>query len=39
MSKITLINNNIKIPSDRIGIDMGQSLTKFAYLDGDDLLL
>jgi type II pantothenate kinase len=39
MSKITLSDNDIEIPSDRIGIDMGQSLTKFAYLDGNDLNL
>ena len=39
MPKITLSDCSIKIPSDRIGIDMGQSLTKFAYLDGDNLTL
>ena len=39
MPKITLSDYSIKIPSDRIGIDMGQSLTKFAYLDGDNLTL
>lgn len=39
MLKIIIDNNITKIPSDKIGIDMGQSLTKFAYLDGDDLSL
>ena len=39
MSKIILSDNSLKIPSDRIGIDMGQSLTKFAYLEGNELTL
>jgi type II pantothenate kinase len=39
MSKIILSDNSIKIPLDIIGIDMGQSLTKFAYLEGDQLNL
>lgn len=39
MLKINLNDNDIKIPPEKIGIDMGQSLTKFAYLDGDDLSL
>ncbi len=39
MLKISINNYFTEIPSDKIGIDMGQSLTKFAYLDGDDLSL
>ncbi|MFX0104159.1 MAG: hypothetical protein ACFE75_01555 [Candidatus Hodarchaeota archaeon] len=39
MSKIILSDNSIKIPSDIIGIDMGQSLSKLAYLKDDDLKL
>ncbi|UCD02487.1 MAG: hypothetical protein JSV23_05610 [Promethearchaeota archaeon] len=39
MLKINLSDNNIKIPPDRIGIDMGQSLTKFAYSHGNELKL
>ncbi|MFX1304613.1 MAG: hypothetical protein ACFE9X_14770 [Promethearchaeota archaeon] len=37
MSKIILSDNDIKIPPDIIGIDMGQSLSKLAYLE-DNLL-
>lgn len=39
MSKITFNNNTTQIPSDRIGIDMGQSLTKFVYLENNELIL
>ena len=39
MSKINLSDNAIEIPSDKIGIDMGQSLSKIAYLDNNKLTL
>jgi len=38
MSKIIFSENTIQIPSDRIGIDMGQSLSKIAYLENNELL-
>ena len=39
MLKINLSDNIIKIPSDKLGIDMGQTLSKFAYLIGNKLTL
>ncbi len=39
MSKIILSDNDIKIPSGIIGIDMGQSLSKLAYLEDNQLTL
>lgn len=39
MLKINLYDNIIKIPSDKLGIDMGQTLSKFAYLTGNELTL
>ncbi|MFX1316632.1 MAG: hypothetical protein ACFE9T_12265 [Promethearchaeota archaeon] len=39
MSKIILSDNVIEIPSDKIGIDMGQTLSKIAYLDNNELFL
>jgi len=39
MPKINLSDNAIEIPSDKIGIDMGQSLSKIAYLDNNKLIL
>lgn len=39
MLKINLSDNIIKIPSDKLGIDMGQTLSKFAYLEGKELIL
>ncbi|NVM35668.1 MAG: hypothetical protein HWN81_08730 [Candidatus Lokiarchaeota archaeon] len=39
MSKIILSDNVIEIPSDKIGIDMGQTLSKIAYLDNKKLNL
>jgi len=39
MLKISINNNFTKIPSDTIGIDMGHSLSKFAYLEEKDLSL
>ena len=39
MLKINLSDNIIKIPSDKLGIDMGQTLSKFAYLIGNELTL
>lgn len=37
MSKIIINENTIQIPLDRIGIDMGQSLSKIAYLESTEL--
>ncbi len=37
MSKIIISENTIQIPLDRIGIDMGQSLSKIVYLEGKEL--
>jgi len=37
MSKIIINENGIQIPSDSIGIDMGQSLSKIAYLESTEL--
>jgi len=37
MSKIIINENVIQIPSDSIGIDMGQSLSKIAYLESTEL--
>lgn len=39
MEKITLNDNIIEIPSDKSGIDMGQILSKIAYLDNSKLSL
>ena len=39
MLKINIHDNYNRIPSDTIGIDMGQSLTKIAYLDKEELTL
>jgi len=39
MSKIILNDNVIEIPSDKIGIDMGQTLSKIVYLDNNELNL
>lgn len=39
MSKIVLNDNTIEIPSDKIGIDMGQTLSKIAYLENNELIL
>jgi type II pantothenate kinase len=39
MSKINLGENVKKIPSNKIGIDMGQTLSKLAYLEGEELSL
>ncbi len=39
MSKIILNDNVIEIPSDKIGIDMGQTLSKIAYFDNNELNL
>ncbi len=39
MSKINLGDNINKIPNDKIGIDMGQTLSKLAYLEGEELSL
>jgi len=39
MLKISIGQNIIKIPHEKIGIDMGQTLSKFAYLEGDELTL
>ncbi|MFX0041076.1 MAG: hypothetical protein ACFFAB_17185 [Candidatus Heimdallarchaeota archaeon] len=39
MIKINLSENVIKIPPHIIGIDMGQTLSKFAYLEGHELIL
>jgi len=39
MLKIILSDNDIKIPSDIIGIDMGQTLSKLAYLGDNELIL
>jgi len=39
MSKIILSDNSIKFPLDIIGIDMGQSLSKLAYLEDNELTL
>ena len=36
---INIDNLNIKIPADTIGVDMGQTLSKIAYLNGDTLQL
>ncbi|MFX1322195.1 MAG: hypothetical protein ACFFAQ_11185 [Promethearchaeota archaeon] len=39
MFSINIDNLNIKIPADTIGVDMGQTLSKIAYLNGDTLQL
>jgi len=39
MSKIILSDDVIEIPSDKSGIDMGQTLSKIAYLDNNELNL
>lgn len=39
MAKLNIDDNDIKISSDTIGIDMGQSLTKIAYFDKNELNL
>ncbi|MFX0004776.1 MAG: hypothetical protein ACFE9C_07255 [Candidatus Hodarchaeota archaeon] len=39
MIKINLGNNINKIPPYKIGIDMGQTLSKFAYLEENELIL
>ncbi|MFX1420361.1 MAG: hypothetical protein ACFE9N_15735 [Promethearchaeota archaeon] len=39
MLKISLNQNIIKIPSKKIGIDMGQSLSKLAYLEDNEIIL
>ncbi len=38
MSKIIIDENILQIPSDRIGIDMGQTLSKIAYMEGNELI-
>ncbi|MHA1916458.1 MAG: hypothetical protein ACW97V_19065 [Promethearchaeota archaeon] len=39
MLKINIDNHELKIPTDIIGIDMGQSLSKLAYFEGESILL
>ena len=39
MLKINIDNQEFKIPTDRIGIDMGQSLSKLAYIEDESLTL
>jgi len=39
MFSINIDNLNVKIPADTIGVDMGQTLSKIAYLNGDKLQL
>ncbi|MFX1379558.1 MAG: hypothetical protein ACFFA4_10740 [Promethearchaeota archaeon] len=39
MIKINLGDNISKIPFNTVGIDMGQTLSKFAHLDGSNLIL
>ena len=39
MIKISLDHSNLYFPLDTIGIDMGQSLTKIAYVEGSELYL
>ena len=39
MLKINIDNLELKIPADRIGIDMGQSLSKLAYIEKETLAL
>lgn len=39
MLKINLSDNSGEIPSDKIGIDMGQSLSKIAYLENNEINL
>ena len=39
MPKIILNDNVIEIPLDKIGIDMGQTLSKIAYFDNNELNL
>jgi pantothenate kinase len=39
MFKINIDNLYVKIPTDTIGVDMGQTLSKIAYLNGDKLQL
>ncbi len=36
---INIDNLNVQIPADTIGVDMGQTLSKIAYLNGDKLQL
>ncbi len=37
--KISIDHSNLDFPLDTIGIDMGQSLTKIAYVEGSELYL
>ncbi len=37
--KMQLKNTNVKIPTETVGIDIGQSLTKIAYLKGNEIIL
>ncbi|MHA1883491.1 MAG: hypothetical protein ACXAAI_09105 [Promethearchaeota archaeon] len=39
MLKLNIDNQEFKIPTDRIGIDMGQSLSKLAYIEDESLTL
>jgi type II pantothenate kinase len=39
MLKINIDNQEFNIPPDRIGIDIGQSLSKLAYVEDDSLIL
>ncbi|MFX1363569.1 MAG: hypothetical protein ACFFCE_11165 [Promethearchaeota archaeon] len=39
MEKINLNDNIIEIPSDKSGIDMGQTISKTAYLNNSKLSL
>lgn len=39
MLKINLSDNVVEIPSDKIGIDMGQTLSKIAYIDNNEINL
>ena len=39
MAKLNIDDNDINIPSDTIGIDMGQSLTKIAHFVKNELIL
>lgn len=39
MFSINIDNLNVQIPADTIGVDMGQTLSKIAYLNGDKLQL
>ena len=39
MIKISIDHSNLYFPLDTIGIDMGQSLTKIAYVEGSELYL